>query len=1125
VGISLYLGIELEKMRPLLIVVMLFCSLRAEASHLMGGEITWECLSGGQYRFTLRLYRDCNGIPGPGNAVLRVHNHPAVSTIAMTLVSQIDISPHCNGAGPTITCAGGGAGAVEEFIYQSQPVTLAGIPPSQGWIFTFDHCCRNGAITNLQNPNTHGFTLRAIMYPYNGQNEDPCFDSSPLFAEKPATIVCTGNPFVYNHNAYDNDLDSLAYSWAEPLNDFVGPFVANTNPAPIPFASGYSVNVPLPGTIQNPNNIPATINPYTGEIAFTSFTAGNFVSTVKVEAWKCGQKVAEIFREIQIVLIPCGQNTPPDVTPPFQDPNTNLFTLFADTVDAGDTVTFTFNATDVELLPTGGTQSVMLYASGSQFGANFTSTTAGCLNQPCATLTPPPMLTGVGGVNTVFNWVTSCNHFSYDNPCFADVNTYTFVFRVQDDFCPVPSYSLATVSITIRAKPLLLSPMLHCLAVDPSGNVTLTWEPPPDTSGSFNSYHIYSSTSPSGPFNAVDSIFSYTQTTYTDSGANANASPLYYYIQTRSGCAGAFYTPAIDTLSTMMLSASLPGNGTVQLSWNPLGVPNPATASNTYLIYREYPQGTWTLVDSTGLFYYNDTIKICNDTLRYRIDMYDSLGCFSVSSIDTVYTNNADFLTHAGTDTAVCNGMAIILGGQPTAPAGASYQWSPSPGLSSATIANPSAVAGATTGYIVTATINSCVNSDTVLVIVNSLPNASAGPDTAMCESVPVMLNASGGMAFQWSPALGLNNPNAPSVVANPSVTTTYTVAVTDSNGCAGIDSVLVVVHPAPAVYAGSDTMICDGTAVQLNATAGYAGYSWQPVIFLSDPSVADPVLAPTTSSFTGITYTVTVTDTNGCVQGDTITINILPSPQADAGSDFSICAGDSVALAAAGGAAYQWSPSAGLSNDAIPSPKASPSTSLTYTVTVTDTNGCAAADDVTVLVNPAPDASFDLSYALGCTGVEARFTNTSVNGASYIWLLGDGTITATPSPVHVYSYGGTYDVSLIVVNGGCYDTVSITNSVSSIASYAGLKIPNVFTPNGDGLNDVFLVQLDPELENCAWLKVYNRWGNVLREAEGSGLSWDGKVKDGSPVPPGTYFYIAGVGDYEVRGVVTVLYD
>lgn len=1107
-------------MRSLLVFFMLLVTVQAEATHLMGGEITWDCLAGGQYRFTLRLYRDCNGIPGPGNATLRVHNQPSVSMIPLTLVSQVDISPQCNGSGPTITCAGGGAGAVEEFIYQSVPVTLQGVPPPQGWIFTFDNCCRNGAITNLQTPNTYGFTLRAIMYPYNGQNEDPCFDSSPEFAEKPATIVCTGNPFTYNHNAYDRDLDSLSYSWAEPLDDFIGAFVSPTNPPPIPFAAGYSVTSPMPGTQQDPGNVPASIDPYTGEISFTSFTAGNFVSTVKVESWKCGQKVAEIFREIQIVLIPCGVNTPPDIVPPFIDPATGLYTLFADTVDAGDTVSFTFSASDVELLPTGGVQSVTLTATGSQFGAGFTNTMGGCLNPPCATLTPPPALTGTGGVTTVFSWVTSCKHFSYNNPCFAHANTYTFVFRVQDDFCPVPSYSLATISITIRAKPLLAAPVLHCLAVDSTGHVLLTWEAPPDTSGSFDSYHIFSSTGPAGPFAEIDSLFGYSQTTYLDTNVNANAAPVYYYIRTRSGCGGLFYSSSSDTLESIHLSAMLPGNGTVALSWNALSNPSPATASNVYLVYREHPQGTWMLIDSASSTSSFDTITICNDTLRYRIEMYDTFGCYSISSIDTVSTTNDDFLLFAGNDISICNGDSVMLGGLPTAPSGSMLSWSPGASLSDTTSFNPVASPAASQVYIVSATLNSCASTDTLVVTVDILPVASAGVDTALCAGDSIQLLASGGTGYQWTPAAGLDDPLIPGPVASPSSSLMYHVTVSDINGCSAADSVLVTVHSLPVASAGSDVAVCSGSSITLNATGGNV-YSWSPAAGLSDPAIAAPAASPSVTTV----YIVTVTDTNNCKSMDTVKVNVNANPVATAGSDITICSGDSIMLHAGGGNAYQWFPSPGLTSDTIPDPAAAPLVTTTYTVTVYDSNGCYSTDDITVFTTTKPDASFDISYLISCDGAEASFMNTSTGSASYIWQLGDGSFTGASDPVHTYPFGGTYYITLIAMNGQCRDTMQLTQSLSDIVQYTGLKAPNVFSPNGDGINDRFIVDMNTDLASCAWLKVYNRWGNLLYEAAGANMQWDGRTMDGVAVPAGTYFYIVGINEYEVRGVVTLLYE
>jgi gliding motility-associated-like protein len=1094
--------------------------MQASASHLMGGEITWECLSGGQYMFTLKLYRDCNGIPGPGNALLRVHNHPSVSSIPLTLISQTDISPQCSGAGPNITCAGGGPGAVEEFIYQSTSVTLQGVPPPQGWIFTFDHCCRNGAITNLQNPNTHGFTLRAVMYPYNGQSEDPCFDSSPVFAERPATIVCTGSPFTYNHNAYDRDLDSLSYSWADPLNDFVGAFIYPSNPQPIPFSNGYSVSSPLPSTIQDPNNIPAAIDQHTGEISFTSYTAGNFVSTVKVEAWKCGQKVAEIFREIQIVLIPCAPNVPPEVTPPFPDPVTNLYTSFADTVFAGDTVTFTLTVADTGLLPSGNPQTVIIDATGSQFGAGFTSTGSGCLNPPCATLSPAPSFSGLGGLSTIFNWVTSCDHFSYNNPCFTNANTYSFVFRVQDNFCPVPSYRLVTVSITIRAKPLLAAPSIHCLAVDSNGGVAITWEAPPDSTGSFNSYHLFTSPNPVGPYTLLDSIFSYSQNTYYHASANANAAPVYYYMMTRAGCGGKFYSLSSDTLSTIHLTHALPGNGTVSLSWNALSNPNPATASGTYLLYREHPQGTWMLIDSTSNTSYTDTIRYCNDTLRYRIEMYDTLGCYSISSLDTVITSNAGFLLNAGNDSSICFGDSLMLGGAPTAPAGSAVLWMPAPGLSNISSYNPYALPPATQSYVVNAALNNCAAADTVTIAVLPLPAANAGADPVICAGDSVQLNASGGMGYQWFPSAGLNNASIAAPLASPLSTATYIVTVSGMNGCSANDSVQVTVNALPLASAGSDAMLCEGDSILLQASGG-SSYAWSPVQGLSNASNAS------TFAFPGDTtaYIVTVTDTNNCSSSDTVIVNVASVPIASAGNDITICTGDSIMLSASGGVTYQWTPPAGLSSDTIANPLASPQSSTTYTVLVSNSSGCTAADDITVLTTEKPDASFSISYTISCEGAVARFENTSSGSVDYIWYLGEGTFTAATDPVHTYPFSGTYYITLIASNGQCRDTAMLSQPVNDVASYAGLTVPNVFSPNGDGTNDRFSPELNSELSSCAAMKIYNRWGNLISASGGAELWWDGRTEDGKAVPAGTYFYIISLNEYEVRGIVTVLYD
>lgn len=599
----------------------------------MGGEITWDCLSSGKFVFRVKLYRECQSTVVPGlTLTVSVTNHPTVNSMQLERKSRMDISPTCNANYTGISCTNPQAGAVEEHVYESQPITLAGTPPDQGWIFTYQNCCRN-PIDNLDLvPNTTGFTLRAVMYAFEGRDMSTCYDSSPKFLESPKTIICIGNPFTYNHNAVDAELDSLSYSWAEPLKDYTGVFNPPSNPGAIPFKPGFSYDSPLPGTSLDPRNVPAVMNPYTGEISYTSYTAGNFITAIKISGYKCGELVAEVYRELQVVLLgTCGSNAPPAITAPFQDAN-GQFTQFADTVMAGTLVTFSLTSTDNGTLPDGSPQQITLEATGIPFGANYTSTTTGCADPPCATLTPPPPASAQGSLTTNFSWQTNCNHISYNTNCNTSSNTYTLVFKAQDDFCPAPAIKVITVSITVLARPVMNSPVLHCLQVEPNGNATLTWTKPVDL-GTFNSYHIYSSTDPNGPFSVVDSIFDYNQTTYTDDGAGAHLGPVYYYIRSRSGCNGLAFGGIIDTLSTIHLAVSNPGNGTASLSWNAMSNPKIPSASGVYRIYKEFPAGSWSLLHTTQATSYIDTISMCNAFINYRIEMDDASGCTSVSNI------------------------------------------------------------------------------------------------------------------------------------------------------------------------------------------------------------------------------------------------------------------------------------------------------------------------------------------------------------------------------------------------------------------------------------------------------------------------------------------------------------
>lgn len=646
-------------LKKIVIPFLLLCLFysKADATHLMGGEITWQCQGNGSYIFTVKLYRDCNGSVGEDSITVYVFNNPALDSIRLGVVTRNDISPNCNPSGPVISCKAAEnsntpiAGAVQEAVFKSNPIFLSGVPPANGWVFTYDECCRNQSITNISVAFQYGFTLRAIMYPFNGKNAGPCFDSSPTFLESPSSIICLGYPFTYNHNASDADLDSLSYSWDTPFGDFKGKYDPPSNPFPLKFADGYTYKSPLPGPKQDSRNVPATINSATGEISFTSYTQGYFVTVVKVEAWKCNQKVAEIYREMQIVLLPCSINERPTVT----------FSSYKDTVEAGELVNFTIHGNDTGVLSDGVTpQSLMITATGTQLG---TSSTTGCLNPPCATLNPAVPVTGKTDVTTTFNWQTTCDHIAQSSGCNPHPNTYTFVFKTQDDFCPAPAQNISTVSITVLATKTVPSPQPRCVAVHPNGDVTLSWSPVSNAVGTFNSYQIFSSASPSGPFTMLDSIFTIGQATYTHVGANATAAPVYYLIKTRSGCGGKMFSDPLDTIASMKLAVVNPANGTALLSWNTIANPLFPSSTGLYKIYMEYPAGTWSLKAQTTNTKYIDSITVCNAVINYRVEMEDTTGCVSVSSIaGGTFKNTIPPITPTLDTISVDDNNKIIMG-------------------------------------------------------------------------------------------------------------------------------------------------------------------------------------------------------------------------------------------------------------------------------------------------------------------------------------------------------------------------------------------------------------------------------------------------------------------------------
>jgi hypothetical protein len=601
--------------------------LNASASHVMGGEITWE-YQNGNYVFTLVFYRDCNGAEvNTVSETIKVWNHPTLTSITLPFISRTDISPFCtqvSGGPAPLSCGigasgGNGIGAIEKIVYRSTPLAISGTPPSEGWVFTYENFSRSGAISNITNPSSYGITLAAKMFPIPGNS---VADSSPKFLQEPYFVSCTGEAYVYNMNPVDPDLDSIAVSFGIPYNNFPsGNYNPPTNPIPVPFDVGFSYSSPTPSAALSPGSVPAQIDPVSGELTFVSTLSGNYVVKVLVKSFRYGVLIGEVEREMQLVVMPCSAaNSKPVVTPPF-----NGGTSYSTTINAGDPVTFVLQSSDVELLQDGSPQQNILTASGPMFGTGFSSTT-GCAIAPCATLSPAPLISGIQGVSTTFNWQTSCDHLIGANGYALDAVPYNFVFRIQDDYCEIPKVSYATVTINVLNPGVIQAPEIKCIQSDQNGNVTLQWNAVTDPANTFVAYQVYSVQNGLLATLPLIGTASWTDPVVTQQND--------YYLVVLSGCNGNTLRYS-DTLSNIFLDVTNPSDGTAMLNWNdPSANPTPQM-NGYYQIYREYPAGIWTLRDSVpfGTSFYRDTVDICFAYLNYKI-ILPGQSCDFVSNID-----------------------------------------------------------------------------------------------------------------------------------------------------------------------------------------------------------------------------------------------------------------------------------------------------------------------------------------------------------------------------------------------------------------------------------------------------------------------------------------------------------
>ncbi|MCR9153904.1 MAG: gliding motility-associated C-terminal domain-containing protein [Bacteroidetes bacterium] len=631
----------MKKFRLLIVTALIaITSFTSQASHLLGGEIYWECTPNGQYIFTLVLYRDCTGIGIPTGSQPLSGPVPVTCTYIPALSG--DVSPDCPNSALDINCSTGDDGAIEKGVYRSSPVSLNGIPPAGGWEFSWSSCCR----PTLENTNASGYYLRSKMYPFTPPgstqplNTSTCYDNSPVFAQDANAVTCPNFLFEFNHLPSDKDIDSLVFDWGNPWDN------ANNN---IQFDAGYSAGAPFPDGTENPNNGPNTLDPFSGELTALANnpTEGWYASCVVIKEYRCGQLIGEVFRDVPIYYLSTG-DCPVNASTPSAEVDTAIYKNVERTGNVyrirtypQDTVQFRIVARDLDQRADGSFQQICMKAGGLQLNSNNYASATGCNGAaPCATLTSFNSSGTYCSViqNTVeFFWIPDCVHLNFGG-CGTASNTYFFTVRMEDDGCAAPKVGLASIIVEVIAGDPT-PPDLQCSSVNLDGTIDLSWgQPELDSVLEFNYYRIYGSSSATGPWTVVDSVPYYdTLTTQVPSQGPTS----YFYMEMSTGPCDFISLPSqVISTMTMSLTALPPGSPEIaQISWTPYnGSGLDPTRGNVYEIWVEAPQGSenWQKLGETTGTSYTDTVSVCDMLVAYQVRVPDTVvGCSAGSTQDT----------------------------------------------------------------------------------------------------------------------------------------------------------------------------------------------------------------------------------------------------------------------------------------------------------------------------------------------------------------------------------------------------------------------------------------------------------------------------------------------------------
>jgi gliding motility-associated-like protein len=475
-----------------------------------------------------------------------------------------------------------------------------------------------------------------------------------------------------------------------------------------------------------------------------------------------------------------------------------------------------------------------------------------------------------------------------------------------------------------------------------------------------------------------------------------------------------------------------------------------------------------------------------NSSGQYIVQVTNAFSCVKKDTVNI--TVKPTPIVNLGNDTTFCQGNTITLNaGNP----GSSYLWFPG-SATSQTI--PVTASGQ---YIAQVTNSSnCVKRDTINIMVNPSPSVNLGNDTAICQGNQLILNAGNPGAFYlWTPG----GATTQMIYANSSGQ--YIAHVTNTNNCTDQDTINIVVNPNPIVNLGHDTAFCQGGQLLLNAANSGASYLW------SNATTAQTLNVGSTGN-----YWVEVTNAYLCKDRDSIHINVVPYANATINAVNPLCKNNATLTLTAANTGGVWN-GQGITNSASGLFNPSVADTGTHLITYSINGLCGDSDSIYIKVLPSPTAYADtvrpscpdfqngsiILHASGGTPPYSYFWSGSSSGDTLI-NLGNGQYTVTVSDAN-----------------NCKQVISVLFDVTIIDCIPTvIYVPNVFSPNGDGANDV--VYVHGEMVKELTFIIYDRWGEKIFETNDISQGWDGTFR-GKKMPQAVYAYylkVSGANNTEI---------